>query len=95
MSGISTNTPRTPPAPIGEERYEAFKKLLAKRRDIDGQRMTIERLAERVKTNRAHLSQVLSGKRCGRHTWKHLEDHLTYEEMNVLRGTTNPEGSES
>lgn len=35
-------------------------------------RYTQERLAEDVMTNRAHLSQVLSGKRRGRHTWRRL-----------------------
>lgn len=92
MSGITEQTPRQAPSPIGADRLSEFKKLLSQRRDVDGRPMTIERLAIRVKTSRAHLSQVLSGNRCGKHTWKHLVDHLTAEELNVLRGTTKQEG---
>lgn len=48
-------------------------------------RYTQERLAADVMTNRAHLSQVLSGKRPGPHTWKRLVKVLPMEGLSLLQ----------
>jgi hypothetical protein len=46
----------------------------------------MELLAERVMTSRAHLSQVLNGRRCGRHTWRRIQKVLGETEgMSLLR----------
>lgn len=50
-----------------------------------GRRYTQERLAEDVMTNRAHLSQVLSGRRRGKHTWVRLVRVLPTEGLSLLQ----------
>lgn len=42
-------------------------------------------LAEFVVTSRTHLSEVLSGKRKGRHTWKRLVKMLPLDGLSLLR----------
>lgn len=44
-----------------------------------------EELADLIMTNRAHLSQVLSGKRRGGHTWRRLVKVLPEEGLSLLR----------
>lgn len=44
-----------------------------------------ERLAEDVMTNRAHLSQVLSGRRPGMHTWRRLVKVLPMDGLSLLQ----------
>jgi hypothetical protein len=44
-----------------------------------------EQLARTVMTSRAHLSQVLRGARCGRHTWKRLVRVLPEEGLELLQ----------
>lgn len=58
------------------------------------ERFTQARLAEDVMTNRAHLSQVLSGKRKGTHTWRRLVKVLPEDGLSLLRQcpTWNKEG---
>ncbi len=46
---------------------------------------TQEDLAEKIMTNRAHLSQVLTGKRSGVHTWRRLVKVLPEEGLSLLR----------
>lgn len=48
-------------------------------------RYTQERLADDVMTNRAHLSQVLSGRRRGKHTWARLVRVLPMEGVSLLQ----------
>lgn len=48
-------------------------------------RYTQERLADDVMTNRAHLSQVLSGRRRGKHTWRRLVKVLPMEGLLLLQ----------
>lgn len=49
------------------------------------QRYTQERLAKDVTTNRAHLSQVLSGRRTGGHTWRRLVRVLPNDGLLLLQ----------
>lgn len=42
-------------------------------------------LAEFIMTNRTHLSQVLTGKRSGAHTWRRLVKVLPEEGLSLLR----------
>lgn len=44
-----------------------------------------EELADLIMTNRAHLSQVLTGKRTGVHTWRRLVKVLPEEGLSLLR----------
>jgi hypothetical protein len=63
------------------QRLEKFKAMLRDRG------MTIDRLARqatRQEGSRAHVSQVLSGKRSGKSTWPFLVDMLTHDELVVL-----------
>lgn len=48
-------------------------------------RYTQERLAEDVMTNRAHLSQVLHGRRGGLHTWRRLVKVLPMDGLLLLQ----------
>lgn len=48
-------------------------------------RYTQERLADDVMTNRAHLSQVLSGRRRGKHTWRRLVKVLPMDGLLLLQ----------
>jgi transcriptional regulator with XRE-family HTH domain len=48
-------------------------------------RYTQERLAEDVMTGRAHLSQVLSGRRRGKHTWRRLVRVVPAEGLFLLK----------
>jgi transcriptional regulator with XRE-family HTH domain len=48
-------------------------------------RYTQERLADDVMTNRAHLSQVLSGRRRGKHTWCRLVKVLPSDGLSLLQ----------
>jgi transcriptional regulator with XRE-family HTH domain len=43
------------------------------------------KLADLAMTNRAHLSQVLTGKRPGRHTWRRIARFLEPEELALLQ----------
>lgn len=61
-------------------------------RRLHGRGETVTTLAEKMQTNRAHLTQVLNGSRArylpnGKPTgtWKRLIDHLDIEERALLR----------
>ena len=44
-----------------------------------------ERMAEECMSSRAHLNQVLTGKRIGRHTWRRLVKVLPMEALLLLQ----------
>lgn len=46
---------------------------------------TQKRLAEECLTGRAQLNQILSGRRCGRHTWKRIVKILPMEAVLLLK----------
>jgi hypothetical protein len=50
-----------------------------------GERLNQELLADMVMTNRAHLSQVLAGRRRGMHTWRRLVKVLPLEGLLLLQ----------
>lgn len=75
-------TNNNPGLPIEYRRVQRFKRLLRERG------VTLGKLSVMLDMNRTHLSQVISGKRNGRHTWKRLKRVLTVDEWNVLHGTT-------
>lgn len=63
------------------QRLEKFKAMLRDRG------LTIDELARRAtrqRGSRAHVSQVLSGRRSGKSTWPFLADILSHEELVVL-----------
>ena len=45
---------------------------------------TVEKLAEKLYSNRAHLTQVLNGTRPGGQTWRKLARVLTTDELALL-----------
>lgn len=62
---------------------QQFRNLLKKRN------VKLCMLATQCKADPAHLSLVISGKRRGKNTYKWLREFLSYEELQVLRGTTS------
>lgn len=74
-----------------EQRYEKFLRHLHDRNMTVGE---LAALATKRPKSRAHVTQVLMGKRAGEHTWARLEDFLERDELiilgrkiKVLRGT--------
>lgn len=66
------------------ERVKALRALLRSRKNALGDRMNISRLAAEAVIGRAHLSQVLHGKRRGAETRAVLFPYLTEDEVRVL-----------
>lgn len=52
-------------------------------KSLHGRGQTLETLAAKIKSTPTHLSMVFSGRR-GRNTRKHLAEHLTLQELNLL-----------
>ena len=54
-------------------------------RSLHARGTNLTRIADQIFCGRSHLSQVISGKRPGGHTWRKLMTVLTPEELTLLR----------
>lgn len=58
-------------------------------RMLHSREMSVDKLARLSRVGRCQLNLMLSGKRAGRHTWKHVDPFLHPQERDVLRRTTH------